>query len=222
MAVQIWSGSRYWFTCTLIVSTDIIFMVLYLSYVKPLIYEDTAYGNLLHAKSHAFIIPVEMTGPSLFSKSSTPFHRMTSSNLYVHAPSSSNLQSLPTYRWCRQCTLPGTQCSNSPAGLQDSCTPVLAKMLQRSYMSNHLSKIVCDSLKKGGQFPDWRPQLQLTSLAKILTQICPGKSYTLDTCSLVGSTMLWSIAVITASQIVQVTKLPEEIGPLSFLKGVAS
>lgn len=28
------------------------------------------------------------------------------------------------------------------------------------------------------------------------------------TCSLVGSTMLWSIAVITASQIVQVRKLP--------------
>ena len=30
------------------------------------------------------------------------------------------------------------------------------------------------------------------------------------TCSLVGSTMLWSMAVITASQIVQVTKLPGE------------
>ena len=38
------------------------------------------------------------------------------------------------------------------------------------------------------------------------------------TCSLVGSTMLWSMAVITASQIVQVTKLPGE-DLLMFLEG---
>ena len=114
----------------------------------------------------------------------------------------------PTCRWYRQCTRRETQCSSSQVGLRDSCKPVL------------LLKPLDLSLKL------WSPDQGSLPPPEIESHLVswdnpPKRAFLIGwmyaewkendgTCSLVGSTMLWSMAVITASQIVQVTKLPGE------------